>query len=122
MWVHLEILLTGVAIVLGVLTLLWAASVLVSLGIRLAGSLKKTAAAASPASPSDQSDQSGVPNHHLALIAAAAASVIDRPLRVTAISAPGHTLPSWSRDSRFRHPSSQRVRWDIYAPPPPAKP
>jgi Na+-transporting methylmalonyl-CoA/oxaloacetate decarboxylase gamma subunit len=119
MWVHLEILLTGVAIVLGVLTLLWATSALVSLGFRLAKRLDAPAAAPAPA---DQTGQSGLPQHHLALIAAAVTSVLDRPHRITAISVPGHTMPSWSRDSRFRHPSSQRVRWDIYANPPSAKP
>ncbi|HJP22207.1 MAG: OadG family protein [Alphaproteobacteria bacterium] len=115
MWVQLEILLTGVAIVLGVLTLLWVTSALVSLGFRLAKRFEKPAAAPADSGQPGQTDQAGLPEHHLALIAAAVASVLDTHHRITAIRVPGHTMLSWSRDSRFRHPSSQRVRWDIYA-------
>ena len=79
MWVQLEILLTGVAIVLGVLTLLWVTSALVSLGFRLAKRFEKPAAAPADSGQPGQNDQAGLPEHHLALIAAAVASVLDSP-------------------------------------------
>jgi Na+-transporting methylmalonyl-CoA/oxaloacetate decarboxylase gamma subunit len=119
MWLHLEILLTGVAVVLGVLALLWGTAALLGLGFKLAE--RRHMAAAEPAS-SGQAGSPDPPRHHLAPIVAAVAHALERPHHIVELSVPGHTMPSWSRDSRFRHPSSQRVRWDIYANSPPAKP
>ena len=71
MWLHLEILLTGVAVVLGVLALLWGTAALLGLGFKLAE--RRHMAAAEPAS-SGQAGSPDPPRHHLALIVAAVAN------------------------------------------------
>ncbi len=102
---ELEIMATGVAIVMGVLTLLWAMTAMiggvVKLGARAKNRTEKKVEA--------DADEGGVPAHHLVTITAAVAEVIDEPHRIVKVSAPAHTAPSWAGHGRTsRHTADWR--------------
>jgi len=93
---EVEIMATGVAIVMGVLTFLWAMTALlgaiVKLGARASDRPGKKVAV--------QEDGDGVPAHHLVAITVAVAEVIDGSYRIVKVSAPAHTAPSWAGHGR----------------------
>jgi len=93
-----EIMLTGAAIVMAVLALLWGLTALIGAlvrgGARIASGAKKQ--------PMDDAPQAGIPPHHLAVIAAAAAELIQEPHRIVRISAPAHRAPGWTGQARLR--------------------
>ena len=92
----LEILMSGIGVVLGVLTLLWLMTVLMGFLCRVATRRPKR-----PALESEETDEkNGVPPHHLVAIAAAVATAMDRPYRITRIAAPTTSRSAWARDSR----------------------
>ena len=96
MMADLEVLVSGIAVVLAVLTLLWTLTVLM-------GFLYRTATRR-PRRPDpkreDTEGEKGVPPHHLVAIAAAVAAVVGRPHRIRRIAAPTDGRSGWGRDSR----------------------
>lgn len=86
---NVEIILTGFGVVMGVLTLLWAITVVVGQVVSRAGR--------KPLDPAPTSPASDIPTHHLVAIAAAVFAVLDRPHRVVAIEAPPHRVAGWAR-------------------------
>ena len=104
---EIEIMATGVAIVMGVLALLWALTAfiggIVKLGERANNQPRQQVAA------QGQAADGGVPVHHLVAISAAVAEMIDAPHRIVTVSAPAHTAPSWAGHGRTRrHPADWR--------------
>lgn len=92
----LEVLVSGIGVVLAVLVLLWALTVLMGFLYRTA-----TRRPRKPASvPEGAGDEKGVPPHHLVAIVAAVATVLDRPHRIRRIVAPTTGRSGWARDGR----------------------
>ena len=97
--INVEIILTGFAVVMTALSVLWAMTALVGqyfirTGRVLSEPLPQPAAASAPA-------PEGIPAHHLVAIAAAVQSVMERPHRIVAIAAPPHRTAGWAREGRF---------------------
>ena len=92
---NVEIILTGFAVVMGALTVLWAITALVGQVMIRAGRTKSTAA------PVPASTEPGIPAHHLVAIVAAVDAVFDRPHRIVAVEAPPHRVAGWARQGRI---------------------
>ncbi|MBT3359689.1 MAG: hypothetical protein HN403_08685 [Rhodospirillales bacterium] len=93
---ELEIMATGVAIVMGVLSLLWAMTAMIGGVVKLGGRVKSRPGKTVEA----PTDQGGIPSRHLVAIVAAVAEVIDEPHHIVKVSAPAHTAPSWAGHGR----------------------
>lgn len=93
---ELEIMATGVGIVMGVLALLWGMTALIGAVVKGAGRVANRARRRPAAG-------SGIPPHHLAVIAAAAAEMIQAPHRIVRVSAPAHRTAGWIGQGRVRH-------------------
>jgi Na+-transporting methylmalonyl-CoA/oxaloacetate decarboxylase gamma subunit len=93
-----EIMVTGAAIVVAVLALLWGLTALIGVGVRCAGRI----ANGSKTRPEANTPESGIPPHHLVVIAAVAAETIQAPHRIVRISAPAHRAPGWTGQGRLR--------------------
>jgi glutaconyl-CoA/methylmalonyl-CoA decarboxylase subunit delta len=96
---QLEVMVTGVTIVMGVLTLLWALTALV--GAATSGASKAGNLARNRRSRSKQPD-GAIPPHHLVAIAAAVSEVIGAPHRIVRVTAPAHRTLDWSGQTRMR--------------------
>ncbi|MCG8510274.1 MAG: OadG family protein [Rhodospirillales bacterium] len=96
---ELEIMITGVAIVMGVLALLWALTALV--GAFAAGAARARNAARNRKARK-QPAQDGIPAHHLVAIAAAVSEVIAAPHRIVRVAAPAHRSHGWTGQARVR--------------------
>lgn len=108
---HILLILGGLTVVIGVLALLWGATVLAG---RL---LAVSPAPAVPAAP--PSGTPAVPPHHLAAIAAAVAAMTGGRGRVLRVSALPHRVDGWTHHARAGHAAGHRVRWDWAVPGPP---
>ena len=62
--------------------------------------------------PSAVLAKAGVPAHHLAVIAAAVTTVLDRPFRIVRVTAPAHWAAGWAHQGQFESSSNYRVAWD----------
>ena len=103
--VELEIMATGVAIVMGVLALLWALTAFVG-GIVKLGEWTKNRPQQKASTKTRDADEEGIPARHLVVIAAAVVEAIDTPHRIVKVWAPAHTAPSWAGHGRtHRHPA-----------------
>jgi Na+-transporting methylmalonyl-CoA/oxaloacetate decarboxylase gamma subunit len=102
----LDILLIGIAVVMAVLILLWAACAVVGMAFRAVEARQQAAKAKEaeppPAPASSHEPATGVPPHHLAAIAAAAAAVLDRPHRIVRVSAPPLAATDWGNQARLQ--------------------
>ena len=109
----LEIMVSGVAIVLGVLVMLWGLTALVGVLFRLAtkgrgrakggdGGAEAGGGEASGAAVEAVAED-GAPPHHLVAIAAAVEAVLGQPHRILRVSAPPHRAPAWVREGRVEH-------------------
>ncbi len=97
---ELEIMVTGVAIVMGVLALLWGltsgiGAIVVGAG-KMAQRPRRKAAV-------EAGDEAGIPAHHLVAIAAAVAEVIGAPHRIVRVTAPAHRQSDWTARGRGGH-------------------
>ncbi|SNT19712.1 OadG family transporter subunit [Tropicimonas sediminicola] len=116
---NLELIGTGFAVVMMVLAAIWGACALVgSFFIRADKAREKAAAdaaakaaAATPAAPAAPVAE-GVPQHHLAAIAAAVAHTLGAGYRVTHVAAPAHLVSNWPLEGRIETFSSRRIRKD----------
>ena len=102
---ELEIMVTGVAIVMGVLSLLWAMTAMIGGVVKLSARAKNR-----PGKKVEvKADEGGVPARYLVAIVAAVAEVIDEPHRIVKVSAPAHTAATWAGHGRTsRHPADWR--------------
>lgn len=127
MFEHLELILTGFGIVLGVLAMLWGVTSLIGFIFKATAKsdvksdvepdakpagAKVVPQAAPKAAPSGSSVAAGIPAHHLALIAAAVSALIEGPHRLVNVSAHGSPsrpqLPVWTQQGLFEHFASHR--------------
>lgn len=96
---ELEVMVTGVAIVMGVLALLWTLTALV--GVFTSATSKARNAARNrrikKAEPAE-----GIPPHHLVAIAAAVSGMIASPHRIVRVAAPAHRTQGWAGQTRVR--------------------
>lgn len=95
----MNVLLVGVTVVLAVLALLWLLTASVGIGFKTAnglGARRRAAASAAAPEPAPQAAaESDIPPAHLAVIAAAVASMTDAPHRIVRVTAPTNTKASW---------------------------
>ena len=94
----LNVLLVGVTVVLAVLALLWLLTAGVGMGFKAANGIGARRAATRPVmpEPAPQADsEPDIPPAHLAVIAAAVATMIDAPHRIVRVTAPTNTKASW---------------------------
>lgn len=116
----LTILLIGILIVMAVLTTLWGTCTITGLVFKTMERRKARAqdqraaeaaqAAVEPDTPAAQMPAPGtVPPHHLAAIAAAAA-VVDRPVRVLRVHVPPLAAPQWTSQARLETFQSHRLQ------------
>lgn len=111
---HLEIIGIGFATVLGVLAVLWLVSATIGKVFVWTAPALAPGAAVAPAVPAKTGvlADSGVPAHHLAVIAGAAAAVLDRPFRIVRVTAPAHWSAGWAHQGKFESFTNYRVAWD----------
>ena len=101
---ELEVMATGVAIVMGVLALLWGLTAAIGAVAVGAGKVaRRPRRAASGGKTGTGAD--GIPPHHLVAIAAAVAEVIGAPHRIVRVTAPAHRQTDWTARSRGGHRS-----------------
>lgn len=114
----LGFVLSGFALVLATLALLWMVSA--AIGRVFATTTRHAMRTAAPP-PDQRSAMPTIPFTHVAAIAAAVAVVTDGRGRVVTVRAPGHLAAGWSHEGRSDHASSHgnRVRWDWAMPGPP---
>jgi hypothetical protein len=118
----LEILMVGILVVLAVLCLLWASCAAVGFGFRTIEARRKAAeisrqhaaanAASTQTAPAAPAAPAGIPPHHLAVIAAATASVMDRPHRILRVRAPVVPASEWGNQARLQTFNSHRRQGD----------
>lgn len=125
---HLVFILSGFAVVMSTLALLWGAMAAIGhLFIARADAAARTAKAPAavpdrpkaPAPATDAPNASGVPAHHLAAIAAAVAAMTGGRGHVTRVTAMPHRSQAWQQQGRTEQFASHRVRWDWAVPGPP---
>ncbi len=110
----LELILTGFAIVIAVLTFLWFMCLFV-------GFLHKDRQRPAPKvvdNPEPADEPVPMPSAHLAAIAAAISAVVPQRYRIVRVYAPGHKAYGWAEEGRFELTTSHRVRWDWATPGP----
>ncbi len=116
---NLELIGTGFGLVMAVLASLWGATALIGRvfvsraaaeAARAASAAAAVAApAAAPSAPAAVGD-GRIPPHHLVAITAAVQAVMQRPVRVTHIAAPPHSIRQWPLEGRIESYFSHRVR------------
>ncbi|HYH37159.1 MAG TPA: OadG family transporter subunit [Azospirillum sp.] len=110
---HILFILGGLAVVMGVLTLLWGVMELVG---RAFVAREAAPAAAPAATPVPAAAPAGVPPHHLAAIAAAVAVMTDGRGRVVRVTAAPHQSSAWVQHGRAELFASHRVRTNWKGP------
>lgn len=108
---HLSFILGGLAVVIGILALLWGVMELVGRVFIGRETVRPTPLPATPAGR--------VPAHHLAAIAAAVAAITDGRGRVVRVTAAPHRAHAWAQHGRTEQFASHRVRWSWAVPGPP---
>jgi glutaconyl-CoA/methylmalonyl-CoA decarboxylase subunit delta len=112
---NLNLIGTGFAVVMLVLAALWGACALVgSFFIRAARPSPSTGSPgpARDLAPPAPAPASGVPPHHLAVIAAAVAHAFGAGARVLRVEAPPHKVVGWPLEGRFETVTAHRIRTD----------
>ena len=104
----LLLIVTGFAVVLGALALLWLISA--AIGRLFAGGT--SAAAAPPPATAPSPPTADVTAPHLAAIAATVAAVTDGRGRVVSVRAPAHLATAWASEGRADQLASHRLRWN----------
>lgn len=120
-------ILSGFAVVLLALGMLWSVSALIGrifvklssdrpAGAASAAAAGQTGASTAPSPPSPLSSPSSsarnIPAAHLAAISAAVAEITRGRGRVVSVLAPAQVFTSWAQEGRTEQFSSHRVRWD----------
>lgn len=120
-------ILSGFAVVLLALGMLWSVSALIGrifvklssdrpAGAASAAAAGQTGASTAPSPPSPLSSPSSsartIPAAHLAAISAAIAEITHGRGRVVSVLAPAQVFTSWAQEGRTEQFSSHRVRWD----------
>ena len=100
---ELEIMVTGVAIVMGVLALLWGLTSVVGAIVVGAGKVANRPGRDPATGKRGEAEAGGIPPHHLVAIAAAVAEVVGAPHRIVRVSAPAHRQTDWTARSRGGH-------------------
>jgi len=95
---EIDVMAIGCAVVMAALALLWGLTALVGRLVELGNRIGARRAAAHPAAVAV-----GVPPHHLAVIAAAVAAIIEAPHRIVRVRAPGHRSAAWAGSGRISH-------------------
>ncbi|NQV20975.1 MAG: OadG family protein [Rhodospirillales bacterium] len=118
---HVELILSGFGIVMGVLTMLWGVTAAVAVGAKSPAKPKDKGPAkpvvAPPAQTGTQNSASaGVPANHLALIAAAVAAAFDTPHRIVSVHGPRAHVSAWTQQGLFEHFASHRMPWHNAVP------
>ncbi|MBB4266962.1 OadG family transporter subunit [Roseospira visakhapatnamensis] len=118
----LKILLVGILVVMAVLIMLWVSCAVIGLAFKAAEAMKarardrRTTEAAQPSALPPQAapatSAGAVPAHHLAAIAAAAAAVLDRPVRVLRVQVPPLQSSQWTNQGRLDTFQSHRLQGD----------
>jgi Na+-transporting methylmalonyl-CoA/oxaloacetate decarboxylase gamma subunit len=100
----LEILVTGIVVVMAVLILLWVSCAVMGVVFRAVEARRTTARAKAEAAPAPAAPPvaAGIPPHHLAAIAAATATVLDGPHRIVRVSAPPLGSTDWANQARLQ--------------------
>lgn len=112
MFENLEIIGTGFAVVMLVLALLWGACAIVAAFFTRAPKPEKPAETKAAPARAAVNSHSGVPPHHLAAIAAAAAEVFGPGYVVTRVAAPSHKVTEWPLEGRKDTFAGRRIRKD----------
>lgn len=120
-------ILSGFAVVLLALGMLWSVSALIGrifvklssdrpAGAASASAAGQTDASTAPSPPTPLSSPSSsartIPAAHLAAISAAIAEITHGRGRVVSVLAPAQVFTSWAQEGRTEQFSSHRVRWD----------
>lgn len=104
---HLELILTGVAVVMSVLLLLWAVSAALGFLLRLRVDPEEKARPKREPPP-----HAGIPPHHVAAITAAVAAMTPGAFRIVNVRAPALVATTWAEEGRYAQTTGHRVRWD----------
>ncbi len=116
---HVELILSGFGIVMGVLAMLWGVTAAVAVGTQgLAKPKDKVPAKpaiATPAHPGNQTS-AGVPVNHLAVIVTAVAASFDAPHRIVSVHGPRAHVSAWTQQGLFEHFASHRMPWHNAVP------
>lgn len=106
-------ILSGFAVVLVALSLLWAVCALTGRLLAFgAGSKRPSPAVAQPKTRPTPTPSPSIPPAHLAAISAAVAVITGGRGRIVSVHVPAHLASAWASDGRTEHSSSHRVRWD----------
>ncbi len=117
-------ILSGFAVVLLALGMLWSVSALIGrifvkvcsdrpAGAASAAAVGQTGASTAPSPLSSPSSSARtIPAAHLAAISAAVAEITHGRGRVVSVLAPAQVFTSWAQEGRTEQFSSHRVRWD----------
>ncbi len=107
---QLELLLTGIVVVLIVLVVLWGACAIIGVAFRERPSPDTETSAEEP------QPQVGIPAHHIAVITGAVAEMMPGAFRVLNVHAPAMTKTAWVESTRFQQVHTHRVRWNWTVP------
>ncbi len=110
---NLEIILTGFAVVMIALALLWGACAIVGYFFtRTPQGTSGTGSSHAPKVPPSAAvaSRAGVPPHHLAAIAAAVAYTLGPGYIVTRVAAPPHKVSEWPLEGRIAAFSAHNTR------------
>jgi len=115
----LKILLIGILVVMAVLIVLWTMCAVTGWAFKAVDAAKararnsqaSTAQTPTPA-PAQPQDTGAVPAHHLVAITAAAAAILDRPVRILRVQAPPLAPSHWTSHGRLQTFQSHRRQGD----------
>lgn len=112
---HLELILSGFSIVIGVLAMLWAVTFVIAIITNAKPAPTAPAKTAVPSAPApvaaEGASTGGVPAAHLAVIAAAVAASFDTPHRLLSVSGARAHVSAWTQQGLFEHFASHRMPW-----------
>lgn len=105
---HLELLLTGITVVMVVLVALWGACVIMGVAFRA----RKPPSTDAGTTAEEEPPLEGIPAHHIAVITGAVAKMVPGSFRILNVRAPALIATAWAESNRFAQASTHRVRWD----------
>ncbi|RYH10201.1 OadG family transporter subunit [Tropicimonas sp. IMCC6043] len=110
---NLELIGTGFAVVMSVLALIWGScSVVAAFFTRAKKAPDQPAGVKAAPARAAVASRAGVPPHHLAAIAAAAAEIYGPGYVVTRVAAPSHKVTEWPLEGRKDTFAGRRIRKD----------
>ena len=101
---NLELIGVGIAIVIGVLILLWFASAAIGRVFLVVARVRERRGRIAAAAP-DVAERDAV------VVAAAVAAILEAPHRIVSITAPLHFAPAWASEGRYEGSTLHR-NWD----------